>query len=66
MATRTWKLKENIKVDADGEIIRHYWRQQPKKFHRIMNVHENDARASSWAFSFFLSGSWTADVFSRA
>ncbi len=37
-----------------------------KKFHRIMNVHENDARASSWAFSFFLSGPWTADVFSRA
>ncbi len=31
-----------------------------------MNVHENDARASSWAFSFFLSGPWTADVFSRA
>ncbi len=21
MATRTWKLKENIKADADGEII---------------------------------------------
>ncbi len=66
MATRTWKLKENIKADADGEIIRHYLRQQPKKFHRIMNVHENDAQASSWAFFFFLSGPWTADVFSRA
>ncbi len=31
-----------------------------------MNVHENDARASSWAFFFFIPGPWTADVFSRA
>ncbi len=61
MATRTWKLKENIKADADGEIIRHYLRQQPKKFHRIMNVHENDARASSWAFLFFLFPFWALD-----
>ncbi len=37
-----------------------------QKVSQDYELHENDARASSWAFFFFLSGPWTADGFSRA
>ncbi len=59
------KLIENIRC-VGGEIITDIktrsWRQQPKKFHRIMNVPESDARASFSSFS----RRRIAVVFSRA